>query len=72
MEFERADNHAVAKHAHGGEVEARVVEVEAEGVRPVDAGAPCRDGLLVGQACGTLEHGNEGEAPGSLGRLAAG
>ena len=70
LEFARASNQAVAKRAQDGRVEARVVEVEAESVLPVDVGVRGLDGLLVGRASGNLEH--EDEVSNCLDRLAAG
>jgi hypothetical protein len=53
---------------HGG-VEARVGQIEAEQVLPVDAGADRLGRLAVGEVRAALEHGDQGQPPGREGGL---
>src|SRR5262249_5396989 len=55
---------AGAELREGGEVEPGVVELEPEGVLPVDAAADGVGGLAIGEVLGELQDGDQGELPG--------
>jgi hypothetical protein len=56
--------YALAKIVQQGEVEARVMQIEAEGIFPIHA-APDRIGrLAVGKPFHILHHDDQGQAPG--------
>jgi hypothetical protein len=61
-----------AEFAQHGVVEAGVVQLQAEGVLPVDATMDGVGGLAIRQALDVLEDGGQGQPGGRGGRLAAG
>ena len=66
-----AGGEAAAELGEGGEVESGVVELEAEGVLPVDAAADGVGGLAIGEVLGELHDGDQGELPGGQCGLSA-
>ena len=62
--FGPAGRQAAAELGEDGEVEAGVVELEAEGVLPVDAAADGIGGPSIGEVLGELHDGDQGEPPG--------
>ena len=66
-----AGGEAAAELGEGGEVESGVVELESEGVLPVDAAADGVGGLAIGEVLGELQDGDQGELPGGQCGLSA-
>ena len=69
--FGPAGGEAGAELGEDGEVEAGVVELQAEGVLPVDAAADGVGGLAIGEVLGELHDGDQGELPGGQCGLSA-
>ena len=69
--FGPAGGEAAAELGEDGEVESGVVELEAEGVLPVDAAADGVGGLSIGEVLGELHDGDQGEPPGGQCGLSA-
>ena len=58
-----AGDQACSELAEDGKVEPRVLQLQSEGVFPIDAAAHGRGGLAVGQALGELQHGDQRQPP---------
>jgi len=58
-----ADDQARSELAEDGEVEAGVLQFQAEGIFLIDAAANGLGGLAVEQALGKLQHGNQRQPP---------
>jgi len=65
-----AGQQPVAEFTEHGKVEARIGQLEAQQVLPVDAGPHRLSGLTVGQMFAELHDRDEGQAPGGEARLA--
>lgn len=68
--FGRAVEEPLPELGEHTEVEAGVLQVQAQRVLPVEPGADGVGGLAVGEVLGELEDGDEGEPPRGRGRLA--
>jgi hypothetical protein len=58
-----AGGETAAELGEGGEVESGVVELQTEGVLPVDTTADGVGGLAIGEVLGELHDGDQGELP---------
>jgi hypothetical protein len=62
---------AAAELGEGGEVESGIVELEPEGVLPVNTTADGVGGLSIGEVLGELQDGDQSELPGGQSGLSA-